>query len=62
MILGGQNIQGEEALRIGLADHIVPQKNFFSHVNEVAEKYLATCSLGTRMSKRVTNRAFENDL
>lgn len=59
MILGGQNIQGEEALRIGLADHIVPQENFFTHLNEVAEKYLAACSLGTRMSKLVTNQAFD---
>ena len=30
MILGGQNIDGQEALRIGLVDHIVPQENFFS--------------------------------
>jgi enoyl-CoA hydratase/carnithine racemase len=61
MILGGQNIKGEEALRIGLVDHIVPQENFFTHLNEVAEKYLPACSLGTRMSKLVTNQAFDMD-
>jgi enoyl-CoA hydratase/carnithine racemase len=61
MILGGENIQGEEALRIGLVDHIVPQENFFTHLNEAAEKYLAACSLGTRMSKLVTNQAFDMD-
>jgi enoyl-CoA hydratase/carnithine racemase len=61
MILGGQDIQGEEALRIGLVDHLVPQENFFSHLNEVAEKYLAACSLGTRLSKLVTNQAFDTD-
>ena len=61
MILGGQNIQGEEALRIGLVDHIVPQEDFFIHLDEVAEKYLAACSEGTRMSKLVTNQAFDMD-
>jgi enoyl-CoA hydratase/carnithine racemase len=61
MILGGQNIQGEEALRIGLVDHIVPQEDFFTHLDEVAEKYLAACSEGTRMSKLVTNQAFDMD-
>lgn len=61
MILGGQNIQGEEALRIGLVDHIVPQENFFTHLDEVAGKYLAACSMGNRMSKLVTNQAFDMD-
>ncbi len=61
MILGGQNIQGEEALRIGLVDHIVPRENFFAHLDEVAETYLASCSMGTRMSKLVTNRSFDMD-
>lgn len=61
MILGGQNIQGDEALRIGLADHIVPRQDFFTHLDEVAENYLAACSEGTRMSKLLTNQAFDMD-
>ena len=61
MILGGQNINGREALRIGLVDHIVLEDNFFSHLDEIAEYYLAACSLGTRMSKLVTNQAFDMD-
>jgi len=61
MILGGQNIQGDEALRFGLADHIVPQQDFFTHLDEVAENYLAACSEGTRMSKLLTNQAFDMD-
>ncbi len=61
MILSGQNINGREALRIGLVDHIVPQKNFFDQLDKVADDYLAACSLGTRMSKLVTNQAFDLD-
>ena len=61
MILGGQNIDGREALRIGLADHLVPQENFFAHLDKIAGEYLAACSLGTRMSKIVTNQAFDLD-
>ncbi len=61
MILGGQNIDGQEALRIGLVDHIVPREDFFTHLDTVAGDYLAACSLGTRMSKLVTNRAFDAD-
>ena len=59
MILGGQNIDGEEALRIGLVDHIVPEESFFSRVDEVAATYLEACSVGTRMSKLMINQAFD---
>ncbi len=61
MILGGQNIDGQEALRIGLVDHIAPKENFFTHLDTIAGDYLAACSVGTRMSKLVTNRAFDAD-
>jgi enoyl-CoA hydratase len=61
MILGGQNIDGQEALRIGLVDHIALEEDFFSHLDEIADDYLAACSVGTRMSKLVTNRAFDLD-
>ena len=61
MILGGQNIDGREALRIGLVDHIVPEENFFAHFDQIAGDYLAACSVGTRMSKLATNQAFALD-
>ncbi|MBU1342722.1 MAG: hypothetical protein KKE44_00865 [Proteobacteria bacterium] len=59
MVLGGQNIQGEEAMRIGLVDHIVPQDDFFSHLDAVAQTYLMACSTGNRMSKQMVNHAFD---
>lgn len=61
MILGGQNVDGEEALRIGLVDHLVSSEDFFRQVDEVADHYLKACSTGTRMSKLVTNQAFDMD-
>lgn len=61
LILGGENISGEEAYQIGLVDHLVPAENFFEHLDEVARHYLRTCSTGTRMSKLVLARAFDDD-
>ncbi len=61
LILGGQNINGEEALRIGLVDHVIPAEAFFTHLDEIAHDYLKACSTGTRMSKLVLNQAFTYD-
>ncbi len=61
LILGGQNISGEEALQIGLVDHLAPEEDFFAHLDEIAKEYLKACSAGTRMSKLAVNRAFDMD-
>ena len=61
MILGGQNIDGTEALRIGLVDHIVSNDDFFVNLDKIGGDYLAACSEGTRMSKLVINQAFDMD-
>jgi enoyl-CoA hydratase/carnithine racemase len=61
LILGGENLSGEECMKIGLVDHLVPEKDFYSHLNGLAEKYLKICSFGSRMSKLVLNRAFGMD-
>lgn len=59
LILGGKNISGMEALQIGLVDHIVSEKDFFSHLDDIAEGYLRACSTGMRMSKLLINQAFD---
>lgn len=59
LILGGENITGEEALNMGLVDHLVPAADFFSHLDQIAANYLKSCSLGSRMSKLLTNCAFD---
>ena len=59
LILGGENISGQEALSMGLVDHLVPAEDFFNHLNQIAEGYLRSCSTGSRMSKLLTNSAFD---
>jgi enoyl-CoA hydratase/carnithine racemase len=59
LIIGGENITGEEASTIGLVDHLIPDQDFFSHLDQVADKYLISCSAGSRMSKLLTNQAFD---
>jgi enoyl-CoA hydratase/carnithine racemase len=59
LIIGGENIDGEEASTIGLVDHLIPEQDFFSHLDRVADKYLISCSAGSRMSKLLTNKAFD---
>lgn len=59
LILGGENISGEEALNIGLVDHLAPAEDFFNHLDQIAANYLKSCSLGSRMSKLLTNSAFD---
>ena len=61
MILSGENIGGEEAARIGLADHLVSQDNYRKEFEEYVGKYLGVCSKGSRMAKLATNRAFDLD-
>lgn len=61
LIFGGQSLTGEEALQIGLVDHLVPAEDFFSQLNVVAQDYLKACSTGTRLSKLVLNQAFDLD-
>jgi enoyl-CoA hydratase/carnithine racemase len=61
MILGGENLSGEEGMKIGLVDHLVPEKDFQSHLDGLAEEYLRVCSFGSRMSKLLINRSFETD-
>ena len=61
LILGGENISGEEALSIGLVDHLAPAEDFFGHLDQLAANYLKSCSLGSRMSKLLTNSAFDLD-
>jgi enoyl-CoA hydratase len=61
LILGGENIDGAEALRIGLVDHLEPAAGFFENLDAVAQQYLRACSTGTRMSKLMLGSAFDLD-
>lgn len=61
MILGGDSVLGDEALRIGLVDHLAPEEGFHAALDQRADEYLEACSLGTRLSKQLIRRAFESD-
>ncbi|MEM7253362.1 MAG: enoyl-CoA hydratase-related protein, partial [Pseudomonadota bacterium] len=51
LIMSGDNIDAARAYDIGLVDHVVPTDDFDAQVETYVEKYLATCSHGTRQSK-----------
>lgn len=61
LILSGDNIDGREAQCIGLVDHLVSEEAYREEFEEYIQKYLRTCSTGSRMSKLATNRAFDLD-
>ena len=61
LVLGGENVSGEQARDIGLVDHLVSGNDFFPRLDQLAETYLKTCSTGTRMSKHMITRAFDKE-
>jgi enoyl-CoA hydratase/carnithine racemase len=60
LILSGDNMDGREAHRIGLVDHLVDE-NEGSDFEALVQKYLKTCSKGSRMAKLATNLAHDLD-
>jgi enoyl-CoA hydratase/carnithine racemase len=61
MILSGDNIDGQEAQRIGLVDHLVREETYRKDFEPLIQKYLKSCSKGSRMAKLATNLAFDLD-
>ena len=51
MALSGENVDGEEALRIGLVDYVVDPLNFDAEVEAIVQRYLAVSSEGARQTK-----------
>ena len=51
MALSGENVDGNEALRIGLVDYVVDPANFDAEVEELVQRYLAISSEGARQTK-----------
>ena len=51
MAISGENVDGLEALRIGLVDYVVKAQDFDQEVEELAERYLALSSEGARQTK-----------
>ena len=51
MALSGENVDGNEALRIGLVDHVVDGGNFDGEVEALVQRYLSISSEGARQTK-----------
>jgi enoyl-CoA hydratase/carnithine racemase len=61
LILSGDNILGQEAHRIGLVDHLVREETYGEDFEAIIQKYLKTCSKGSRLAKLATNLAYDLD-
>ena len=59
MTLLGNRVDGEEAMRIGLADHLVDEETAREEFDDLIDEYLVGNSEGCRLSKRVMNHAFD---
>ena len=51
MALSGENVDGNEALRIGLVDYVVDAANFDAEVEAITQRYLTISSEGARQTK-----------
>lgn len=61
MTLLGDNVDGEEALRIGLVDHLVDEDRMHEAFDEWIERYMDANSRGARLSKQAMVGAFDRD-
>jgi len=59
LILSGETIGAEEALRLGLVDHLVPAERFEAGVAEVLTLYLDAPRTASMASKRLMRRALD---
>ena len=59
IILHGDLIEPEEALRLGLVDHLVPAETFEQGVSQIVARYLAAPRAASSATKRLMAQAFE---
>jgi 2-(1,2-epoxy-1,2-dihydrophenyl)acetyl-CoA isomerase len=62
LMLSGEVINAEEALRIGLVSRIVPHERLMTDAKELATKIAAGPSVAVELTKRGLRRALSNDL
>jgi enoyl-CoA hydratase len=62
LVLSGELVGAEEALRLGMVDYVVPAERFTEGTAEVIERYLKVPRTAARASKRLMRRAFEAPL
>jgi enoyl-CoA hydratase/carnithine racemase len=57
----GEQIDAEEALRIGLADHVVPADRFAEHAAALVERYKRVPQAAARATKELARSSFDTD-
>ena len=57
----GEQIDATEALRIGLADHVVPAGRFAEHAAAVVERYQRVPQAAARATKELARSSFDTD-
>ena len=58
LILSGENVDADEALRIGLVDYVLPVEQFDSGLERILQRYLAAPRAAVVGSKRLMRHAF----
>jgi enoyl-CoA hydratase/carnithine racemase len=59
LILSGEQIGADEALRLGLVDYVVPSEDFGARVAALVDQYLQAPRAASAASKRLMASAFE---
>ncbi len=59
LVLSGENVKADEALAMGLVDHVVPLGEFQARLEDYVRQYLHVCSVATVKSKTLLNYSFE---
>ena len=62
MIMSAQTVKADEALRIGLVDHVVPADQLLSHALALAERIAANAPVAVRMAKAAVTRGADLSL
>lgn len=59
LVLTGDIIGADEALRLGLVSEVVPADALLDHVLEIADRIAANAPLAVKAAKRLADKAFE---
>jgi len=62
LIYTGQTVSAEEALRIGLVNHVVPDDELMSQAMELAVKIARNAQIAVRQSKMAINKGMQCDV
>jgi enoyl-CoA hydratase/carnithine racemase len=61
MVILGNNVDGDEAERIGLVDHLVDEETMHEEFDDLVDQYMRVNSQGARLSKQAMLTCFDQD-